>query len=398
MDTEEVKDIFVPIGTFDKTRLRILDPVAHSFMKGNSEVEWTTSEGRYINDDGEECELYFDLPEQFCFGINAVYGVGTETEDKTLENAKGLQICYSLTGMKTIENPTKDEKYAISVLKALWEASWDKMQAECERSDDLLVPNPTYNSFLAAQKRKDPELAVKPIFAYPQKPDPKNPKKKVEDRTKPQRAYIKLLTKGEGRKMRCQTQIYGPGDKQDKTGLKYIDVRGRIHPLFKWEGVFWGSHGQKAPYGASVRLRVAQMNFTPQPDEIPKRRMLSPNAAPAVEDDGSDDDGHGRYATGQGEHDEAYGSEDEGFIKPGDDDDPMDVLKSAGKDKKAEEDEPPPSNAKNSGKQKVSTKKSAKHQPKDDEPAPQSKAELRKAALLKKRAAKKSKENEDDEE
>lgn len=315
MDTEEVKDVFIPTGSFDKSRLRILDPVCNSFKKGDSVIEWTTSEGRYIDDDGKECELYFELPEQFCFGVNAVYDLMTTKEDKVIDNAKGLQICYPLTGMKSIESPSKDEKYAISVLQALWQVTWDKMKEECEK-DSLLVPEPTYNSYLAAQKRKEPERAVKPVFSFPMKED--DSKKKIEDKSKPRRAYIKLLTKGDGRKMRCSTQIYGPGDKQDKTGLKYLDVRGRVHMVVKWEGAFWGSHGQKAPYGASVRLRVAQMNFTPQPDEAEKRRMLPQNSAPVAEDDGSDNEKH---------HDEDSDGENEGFVKPGEDDgNPLDAL------------------------------------------------------------------------
>lgn len=383
MTTTDVKDIFVPTGTFDKTRLRVLDPVTHSFTKGDSEIEWTTSEGRYIDDDGEECELFFELPEQFCFGINAVYPVGTAKEDKHLENIVGLQICYPLTGMKTIENPTKDEKYIQRVFQALWQVAWDKMQVECEK-EELLVPNPTYNSYLAAQKRKNPEMAVKPVFAFPQKTDPKNSKKKVEDRSKPRRVYAKLLTKGNGRKMRCITQIYGPGDKQDKTGLRYMDKRGKVHPLFKWEGVFWGSHGQKAPYGASIRLRIAQMNFTPQSEGVPKRRMLAPNSAPPEEDDSSDDEG--AFSAG-GSHDDA-GGEDEGFAQPGDDENPMDALDgsdeegsgSGGQEEADESDEEVEIEESSPPKKAAKPKTSAK-----------SAVEKRKAALLKKRAAAKAK-------
>ena len=324
-NTEEIKDAFVPIGTFNKSRLRILNPITHSFTKGDSEIEWTTSEGRYVDDDGEECELFFELSDAFCFGVNGVYEIGTKKDDKIIENMKGLQMCYPLTGMKTIENPTKDEKYTQRILEALWGATWKKMQEECEM-EELRVPNPSYNSYLAAVKRKNPEYAVKPVFAFPQKIDPKNSTKKIEDRSKPRRVFIKFRTKGEGRKMRCFTQIYGPGDRQDKTGLKYFNVRGRVHPVIKWAGVFWGSHGQKASHGASVRLRVEQMNYTPLADEIPKRRMLPSNSAPPIEEDNSDNED--RYdSTG----------EDEGFENPGDDENPADIIKGDGSESSGED-------------------------------------------------------------
>ena len=55
-------------------------------------------------------------------------------------------------------------------------------------------------------------------------------------------------------------------------------------------GISWGSHGQKASYGASVRLRVTEMNFTPVFfSSIPRRRMLGSRLE--VDEHESDDGG-----------------------------------------------------------------------------------------------------------
>lgn len=356
---------------FDAKKLKILDPVKNSFSRGGSTIEWVTSEGRYLNNEGKPCELYFALPEAFCFGVNGNYKFGTEKEDQIPENLTGFQICYPLTSMKTIENPTESEKHVKSVFDALFNAVWKKMQEECEK-DDLQVPNPSYSACLAAQKKKNPTYAVKPVYSHKMVYDKKT-KKKEPDMETPARTYIKLLTKGKGRKMRCQSLIYGPGDKQDKTGLKYIDVRGNVMPVIKWDGVFWGSHGQKAPYGASVRLRVSEMNFTPQSDGAPPRRMLNANTSPKELDISDDDENIGYTKPGSKDDDDQSG-EDEGF---GDDVNPVDGLR-----KKTEEndsDDDSESNEEEESEPKKKTKKKL------------TMAQRRKLALKKKRARKSKK-------
>jgi len=347
MEKEEVPEIYIPLGTCKKERCRILDPVTHSFSKGDSEVEWCTSEGRYINDDGVECEAYFEMPEQFCFGTNVCYPMGTSKEDKLPENMTGLQICYPITSMKTIESPTKIELAGQYIFDCLNDVTWDKLVEQCDDSieaEDRKVPAPTFSSYVTATrgtsvKRSD---AVKPPYGYPMVDAKQGKKKKVEDRSKPQRAYIKLITKGNGRNLRCITSVYGPGDRK-VSPLKYIDVRGKVTPVMKWDGVFWGAHGQKAPYGASVRLRVAEMNYSPQTDGGPRRRMLGPNTSVPEEDDNSDDEGE---HVNEPKHEGV--EQDEGFENPEENsEDPMKLL---GQDsdheeehEKEEEEIPPPS-------------------------------------------------------
>ena len=333
MANDDVPELFIPLGTCEEERFCVLPPVTHSFTKGDSEIEWCTSEGRYINDDGIKCEAYFELPEQYSFGTNACYPMTMAKEEKTPANMTGIQICYPMTTMKTIENPMKSEKDSQYVFDCLRDVTWKKMKELCDDQiddDDRKVPAPTYASYVTATRGKTVDIskAVKPPYSFPMV-TPKGQKKKVEDRSKPQRAYIKFMTKGEGRDMRCITSVYGPGDKK-VSALKYIDVKGKATPVVKWEGVFWGSHGQKAPYGASVRLRVAEMNFTPVTDGGPRRRMLGPNLSVPEEDDISDDEDTKNFPQNQGNE------QDEGFVRPEGDEDPSEML---GKEENPHEEE-----------------------------------------------------------
>ena len=55
--------------------------------------------------------------------------------------------------------------------------------------------------------------------------------------------------------------IYGPGDKK-LSPFRCISVHGSCQPVVKWDGIYWGAHGRNS-HGASVRLRVSEMNFSP---------------------------------------------------------------------------------------------------------------------------------------
>ena len=373
MNREEVPEIFVPLGECKKERLRVLDPVTHTFTKGDSEIEWCTSEGRYVNDEGVECEVYFELPEQFSFGTNASYPIGTSKEDKILDNMTGIQICYPITSMKTIENPTKTELAGKQIFDFLEEVTWDKMENLCDPQidpEDRIIPRPAYNSYVAAVGGKTirKSEAVKPPYGFPMVPIKGQKNKKEEDRSKPQRAYIKLITKGEGRNLRCMTSVYGPGDRK-VSALKYIDVKGKMTPVIKWEGVFWGSHGQKAPYGASVRLRVSEMNFSPASDGGPRRRMLGRNTTP-IEEDISDEENETPVQETQGTE------QDEDFTRP---DEGEDLTGMLGKEEPAKEEEELPKEEEELPKEEPKKKK-----------APMSSAR-RKELLEKKKRAKENK-------
>ena len=113
---------------------------------------------------------------------------------------------------------------------------------------------------------------------------------KFIDHNKPQRVYIKLVTNGKGKNIKCQTSIYGPGDKKISP-YRCIDIHGCCQPVVKWDGIYWGARGRNS-YGTSVRLKVTEMNFFPGVLERsqPSRRMLAPNTTPVEEEKEFDDE------------------------------------------------------------------------------------------------------------
>lgn len=355
---DQLPEIFIPMFEFDPKRLRVRPAVTNSMKKeGGGTVEWTTSPGVYLDDDGNECEPYFEFPEQFCFGFNIQYTMGKPEET---ENIKGMQVCYSLTSMNTIDSPTKEEKYAFKVLDALYELAWKTMKKECSKpKDERIVPAPTYSSYVTAKADNDPSSAIKPVYDHPNTPESKDKQKKEKDASKPKRSYIRLLTRGTGADMRPLTIVHGPGDKK-VSAFKYLDTKGLIHPVVSWPGIYWGAHGRN-PYGGSVQLKLAECNFTPQGDGVPKRRMLGKNTAPVEEDDSSGSDEEFPHPGGENS-DSSEGS--------GDDKDPLKQLQNSGSgtDSESEEKEeseeeeppkPPPKKTKAKAKPKAKAKASA---------------------------------------
>ena len=56
-----------------------------------------------------------------------------------------------------------------------------------------------------------------------------------------------------------------------------MNVHRACHPVVHWESIYCGAYGQ-ASYGASVCLRVTEMNFSPclMERSVYTRRMLPP--------------------------------------------------------------------------------------------------------------------------
>ena len=124
---------------------------------------------------------------------------------------------------------------------------------------------------------------IKPIYDYRTSTN-QNTGETYKDYTKPQRTRIKLLTKGKGKNIRCDTNIFGPGNKK-LSPFRCIGVHGSCHPVVHWDGIYWGTHGN-TNYGASVRLRLTEMNFSPCVIErsVSRRRMLRSNTITVEQD------------------------------------------------------------------------------------------------------------------
>lgn len=300
-EQEKIKEYFLNINEPLDTKRLVAGKISIKTYDG---ITVTTSPIYYLDDDGEECALYFTLKEQFTFGINANYPFNCK--DFIPENKTGYQICYNMTTMDTVDNPTQEERQAFVKFDALQQFAWEVFEKEATK-EDLEIPEVCLNSYSTAKLRKDIKMAVKTPYGY-SSIEGKNGKK-VEDRTKPAKVYVKLSTSGKGNDIKNHTKIYGPGDKL-LSPESLQDVRGRAQIVFKLEGIFWGAHGTKA-YGASLRFVASEINFTPVSRNVSSRRMLPPNENTFVPSDIKEED-----------------SEDESFEDPmGDDkDDKLDFL------------------------------------------------------------------------
>jgi hypothetical protein len=300
------KIICISPSDFDHSRVVIEDADTYEFSVGDTKIRTTTSAGFYLDDDGEKCILYIAPPTQHCFGVSYTYPIGTKKEEQTPENAKGLQVMYQLTSLQTVENPTEEENAYIETLKSLHNTAVEKGREEAELEEPR-IPQVSVNSFVAAEKKKNWNNAVKLPFDYP-----KIKGTKTVDPTKPLRQYLKLVTKGNGSDMTISTKCFGPGDKRTSP-LRYIDTRGYIQPCIIWEGIYWGAHGT-SPQGASLRFKVVEFNFTPSSggSSVPSQRLLSRNTSESVEEFDAQNDSHQNSYT-------RPGFENEGFEAPGGD-------------------------------------------------------------------------------
>jgi len=332
MSTEVTREYFLEnLADFDKSRVVLDDPVTSKFKMGGADIVNCVSNGYYLDDQGNKCELYIPLPPQSCFGVNYNFALNASEDEKVPENATGAQIAYPMTSMKTIAKPTADEQAAIDVFNGIWEVSKDRTLEFATSEDEDLVPPPTRASVAAVSvaKKKDWTKAVKVPFDYPTAKDGKS-----KDTTKPMRTYFKLVTSKRNNVLKILTPFYGPGDKK-VNAVQFIDVRGVITPCVKWEGVYFGAHGNTAPHGASLRFKVTEANFTPQVSSaLPSKRMLGKNNSVSSEDDDEEED-HSRMDKRNGGRD--LSGEAEGFQAPGSDSkNPMADLSKAAKTTKPE--------------------------------------------------------------
>jgi len=268
---------------FDETKFVVNKPENKKFDKGGSNIEYVKSSG-YYKDNDNLYEVFIEGPTQNYFGINPTFPLGYDG-DKSVDDITGLQIYYPLSSIKTVEEPTPEEVQFQTILNAIKKSVINSVERECSLpKDKRVVPPPTYSSFLSAREEGDISHAVKPISTYPFKKNDKNMKTGELDKTKPQRMYVKLKTFGKGKDINVHTSIYGPGDKKVNV-LSKLDIIGTIHPVFKWEGVYWGAHGSTS-YGASATFKLVEANVTFSPgnlEDIP--RFLSPNLSVEKEED-----------------------------------------------------------------------------------------------------------------
>jgi hypothetical protein len=274
----------VPLHCYEEKRA-VLKPAR---MNKSGENKWCTSEGVYLDDEGKEYTLFFMLPTQRCYGLNANFDKSQQKAEASgdVSKADGFQLAYPLTSLKTMKKPTEEEKYIKHVFDSLNKKTTDRLKEEAA-NDSTEVPENVINNYEGAKRKKDISRVIKPLYAHPNIKDTKTPNK-----DKPERTYIKLLSRGKGstgQKVTVQSKFYGPGDQQ-MSHLSLLGEKGNgdWEICCKWDGAYWGAHGPTSSIGGSTRLRVYDATVNPGSAGLPSDRMAPRNTTPAVEQDFGD--------------------------------------------------------------------------------------------------------------
>ena len=120
-----------------------------------------------------------------------------------------------------INNPTPAEIATPHTFNMMWETTMDALRKLCEKKKKhLQVPVPTYNAYIACKEDQDWSYAVKPLYDYAHIKSEKTGEK-FNDYNKPMPSYIKLLSRGKGQDIKCETNIFGPGNRK-RSPFKYI--------------------------------------------------------------------------------------------------------------------------------------------------------------------------------
>ena len=162
------EEISVPLDyIFDWGNFVVEEPETHMFNKGGSTVELTTSKVYVLGDNSEKLQIYFEVAEQNIFGINGIWPIRTIEYEQSRKNIEGFQICYPLTSLSTINNPTPAEIATRHTFNMMWETTVDALKKFCEkRKKHRKVPSLTYNAYIACREDEDWSYAVKPLYDY----------------------------------------------------------------------------------------------------------------------------------------------------------------------------------------------------------------------------------------
>ena len=286
--------IFIALDSdFDWNTIVVTEPKSKSFNKGQSKPQnqWVSSDVYVKGPNGEKRPIFIELTKQFFSGISGVWPFGTDKDSRRLETLEGFQISYPMTSIDTMDCPTTEEIKTRKALDNVVKITLNALKKFCNKPrSERSVPPATFNAYITAKSENDWSFAVKPIYDYTNTTDQQTGEKK-KDTSRPQRAYLKFITWGKGGNILSTTCVYGPDD-QVVNPLEYMwqpdkYVSGFGHPVVRWDGIFWGSHGQTG-YGASARLHVTEMNFTPSEfNSMTSFRMLPSNNATPQEPESS---------------------------------------------------------------------------------------------------------------
>ncbi len=288
----------IPEGDkFDWNKVLIGDPVTNKSKDGAH--EWVTSSVHYCPDGFEpnkkKYKMYFQLAKQNIWGISGTWPIDIKDEKlKTIHNIDGYQVCYPMTSLKTVKNPTKEELYTMSVFDGMWTKTLEKGKAFAEADKLLGAAN---NSYLGAKGKEkiarknggDVNEAwknfIKPSYSWPLTKDLVEANRKP-NKEKPQNAYIEFVTRelkdetGKITGLKCETQVYDEKEKRVDPKQYFSTFEqscpGDAHIAILWMHVYWGSHGSKKCWGGSNKLKVSELHFRPTPrSTISSEQMLN---------------------------------------------------------------------------------------------------------------------------
>ena len=252
----------INLETLNSDNLFIKPPFKTKISKGSLPISFSVSDGYYSDDNVTQFKLYLILPPRDLFGFNESHPLGQESRP---DNLNGYTIGWQLYSSVTM--PTEEDLLCESAFDAFYNRIWQQckeLEAKHGKDStkwDLSVPKSMKPSIM----EDDPTDFLKPILEFPKIKDAKGVVTEEVDTTKSKRAYFKLETRGEGEKMSVETDVY-QGFSDDKSlDIKvhprdFIGSRMKAEIALRWDGIFWGTHGNK-PYKASLRMKVAEIRF-----------------------------------------------------------------------------------------------------------------------------------------
>lgn len=327
-----------PGTKLDKSRLVFEDPAKIEEDKKKSKDKNTNDNKSliyYLDDDGEKCNLFIQLPTTECWGF--AYNCWPPTvfkEEHNPDEVTGMQYVYDITSKETVDKPTKMEKWVKTTYDTIYQKAWEALQRQHKAKK---LPHLTSNGVKLAMMSEDPEEVLKPIYSRP-----------GGDSSKSWRMYIKIKGFGKGRDYVPHAKVYTPKGHKPESAAKYTNTKGNITPANRISHMYFGSHGT-TPYTASIQQRLSECNFIPIRRRERERLLtkIDPSEIPEEYDseDGEDagfQDPTGKKATATANSDD----DDDGFDTSGkgplDDSDDDDQSQDKDESEEDEEDEPEP--------------------------------------------------------
>lgn len=267
-------------------------------IKGKQGTEYISGI-RYADDNGKLCIPDTVLTKQRSYFQGTFNFYATEEEKKDLNNIEGFQLVHN--SCANPEDLSPDEMFLRDWNSALIDAIWKKMGQIVEAKEPGL-PKKVSQQYGSSIEDGNPFEAIKPIYELPSV----SKEDKTKDPSKPTRAYLKLSAYGKGRDIKCNTKIYGPGDKLVRPSV-CIGKSCMAAPEIVWEAVCWGA--QKSNHSANIRYKITNLIWSPIKSADPPRQ------APRNEDPEESESGD--------ETNSDHDSDENGSVKPGDFDSPF---------------------------------------------------------------------------